>query len=189
MSERGGSPRLYSTTDAADADLPRRQSPRLSPRTSRAPSPSQRTPYSRTTSPSRRSPVSPTPGSSTRPLSPTPGARILPVSPTPGLSINPIFGSPEEVDNTGTTTGTLAVLSTPPGDFLTPTIRDNVQLQLRAIADTAAITLYEQKCASDALHIANMERHLHAIQVKTEEVRQAHITVLRHGATELYATQ
>jgi hypothetical protein len=97
--------------------------------------------------------------------------------------------SPDGVDNTGTTTGTLAVLSTPPGDFLTPTIRDDVQLQLRAINDTAAITLYEQKCASDALHIANMERHLHAIQVKTEEDRQSHVTVLQHGDTKLYATQ
>ena len=34
-----------------------------------------------------------------------------------------------------------------------------------------------------------MEQHLHAIHIKTEEDRQAHLSVLQHGANELYATQ
>ncbi len=64
-----------------------------------------------------------------------------------------------------------------------------MQLQIRAITDTAALQLYEQKCASDALHIANMEQNIIAIHIKTEEERLAHVTILQQGASELFATQ
>jgi hypothetical protein len=146
--------------------IPRQQSPR----TSRAPSPSHRTPYSRATSPSQR----------TRSLaSPTLGFSTLPASTHPGSSTSPVHMSPDIV----ATTGTIAVLSPPPGEFCTTsTIRDWVHLQPRVTNDTAAITLYEQICASDALRIANMGRHLHAIQITTKDDNETHVTVSQHNA-------